>query len=138
MGWEGGWEGGGAGEALDQHLALGTCGLIQRLELFSKGLRTEAHAASPLMRIGVEEVAPGVALCSALSASSPVLSGNLPGAPRASSHCLGPSCPLYMGWFMSAPQPWEGAYTRAAQQLSGLSVLSWDTIVSLFSSHKEP
>lgn len=55
-----------------------------------------------------------------------------------SSHCLGPSYPLYMGWFMSAPQPREEANTRAAEQLSGLSVLSWDTIVSPSISHKEP
>lgn len=70
----------GAGGAHDQHSALGTCGLIQMLEFARKGLGIEAQALV-WMRSGVYEVAHEVALCFLLSGSSPVLSGNLPGAP---------------------------------------------------------
>lgn len=130
-----GWERGGAA---DQHLALGTCGLIQRFEHSRKGLGTEAHA-SLLMRSRVYEVALGVALCLVLSGSSPGLSGNLPGAPLSFQPLSGAPLALFI-WdgLCLLLSPGREPTQELLSSCRGLSVLSWDTIVSLFISHKEP
>lgn len=80
-----------AAGALDQHLALGTCGLSQSLEHPAQRQR------SPSMRSRVYEVGPEVGIRLALSASSRVLSGNLPGAPVSFQPLSGPLLPSSYG-----------------------------------------